>query len=173
MSDGVNDWVHWSDRPLTRDQLYSVAQPHTVREPAFKPSGLWLSDEGVADCSWRSWCEAEGFRVERLLWRNRVTLAADHNVMILGTPEEIDLFTHGYMLEEHRLPTRIESFYIDWRKLAERHQGILITPYQYSRRYAPIWYYPWDCAGGAIWDMRAIADIVPEVGCQIPLPPER
>ena len=50
---------------------------------------------------------------------------------------------------------------IQWDRVAERYQGIVITPYIWSRRLEPEthWYYPWDCASGCIWDGEAVESI--------------
>ena len=49
---------------------------------------------------------------------------------------------------------------INWRAVAGDYAGLIITPYQWSRRLEPYsWYYGWDCASGCIWDPSAITDI--------------
>jgi hypothetical protein len=53
---------------------------------------------------------------------------------------------------------------IDWQRVAEQHQGIIITPYQWECRYSIDWYYIWDCASGCIWDPDAIESIAPQTG---------
>jgi hypothetical protein len=52
-------------------------------------------------------------------------------------------------------------YYIDWSKVAAKHQGIIIAPYCYARRltYHTAWYYGWDCASGCIWDLKAIQSV--------------
>jgi hypothetical protein len=62
---------------------------------------------------------------------------------------------------------------IDWPKVSERYDGVVIAPYVWSLRmgdYEMIegrmrktpdsaisdWYYPWDCASGCIWKASAI-----------------
>lgn len=53
---------------------------------------------------------------------------------------------------------------IDWRRVAESYQGIVIAPYVWARRHhlASGWYYAWDCASGCIWDSAAVAAIMPQ-----------
>lgn len=50
---------------------------------------------------------------------------------------------------------------IDWKKVTEEYQGIIISPYIWQRRLAPhtMWYYGWDVASGCIWDTDAIEEV--------------
>ena len=61
--------------------------------------------------------------------------------------------------------------FIDWPKVAERYDGIIIAPYQWSRRLdGPMWYYGWDCASGCVWRARAVLELKSmEELCQQPL----
>lgn len=49
--------------------------------------------------------------------------------------------------------------FIDWQAVASDHDGIIISPYNWPARHEMIWYYPWDCASGCIWNADAITSI--------------
>jgi len=142
--------IHFAAAPL--GALYPKEQKP---EAAMKPEGLWVSDED-AETSWTSWCNDESFALDRLDRAHEITLAADHNVLILGDVAAIDGFTGSYGAQ---LFGRLG--YIDWAAVASDYDGIIITPYQWSRRMTQhtFWYYGWDCASGCIWEPSAIGSI--------------
>lgn len=120
-----------------------------VQRDHFKPKGLWVSDESVGSYGWSSWCAAEEYGIGPNSFS--VVLTDDSRVLTLTTPDAIKMFDSRYTDGDH---------YIDWTRVAERWQGILITPYQWSVRLSDVrWYYPWDCASGCIWDPAAIASV--------------
>lgn len=123
----------------------SVAQPDT---PHFKPRGLWVSVDGEDD--WPTWCAAEEYGIGP--HRFVVTLTDTADILHLATPEQIRDFGREY---------GGDYYDIDWTRVAEKHQGIIIAPYQWSLRLAHevAWYYPWDAASGCIWDATAIAAV--------------
>lgn len=118
-----------------------------------KPSGLWVSDED--EYGWAEWCvnNSPDFIAE---YRHEITLADDANILYLRTPEDIDAFTECYRGDNLRQTGCI--FFIDWPQVAREYDGIIITPYQWTRRLMPStrWYYGWDCASGCIWAKKAI-----------------
>lgn len=50
------------------------------------------------------------------------------------------------------------TYELDWLKVKQKYQGIIIAPYQWKCRMAQEtkWYYGWDCASGCIWDLDCI-----------------
>jgi hypothetical protein len=142
---------HYSDAadPLDLDTL----KRHR-RHQSDKPTGLWVSVPGPAD--WPAYCKGENLQC---LGEHRhvVTLADDASLLRLATLDAVldlhrdfpgpDVFGDGF------------AFSIDWTRIVERWDGILITPYQRGARLDPrsAWYYSWDCASGCIWNRRAIA----------------
>lgn len=143
--------VHFSKDPL--GEVYSCEQDG---QWSLKPRGLWVSDEDCED-SWSAWCRGEEFNLENFEYAHEVVLAEDANVLTISTAMEIDEFTQRY-----RKPTSVHDYYgMDWARVAADYQGMLITPYVWSRRLATNsgWYYAWDCASGCIWDASAIASV--------------
>ncbi|QBI98814.1 hypothetical protein SEA_BOBBY_184 [Mycobacterium phage Bobby] len=65
------------------------------------------------------------------------------------------------LIEELREEVGIPDW-IDWGKVAADYGGIIIAPYQWSRRMDPHWYYTWDCASGCIWNLEAIESLEAE-----------
>ena len=141
---------------------YSRAPIEAVRDGnpngrggAYKPAGLWLSVDGEDD--WPAWCSGEGWCCNVDLWHYRVNLAADANVLVLSTADEVCGFggEYGKMLPREFFAN------IDWPRVALQHDGVIIAPYQWDCRLDDRvnWYYTWDCASGVIWKARAIASI--------------
>ena len=143
--------VHYS-----RSLVSEVTTPQTNKRASIgKPQGFWLSVDGNDD-GWRDWCLGEEWGLDRLTLVHDVTLSDKADVLRIAGPGGIDAFT-----AEYREPS--DRFYgeIDWRRVAERWQGIIIAPYVWSRRLHDNagWYYSWDCASGCIWDAAAIASV--------------
>ena len=116
-----------------------------------KPEGLWVS---VGE-EWLDWCRSEEFRTDSDLYEHWVTVADEANLLHLSSAEELDSFTADY---GEQLSPRFESRYIDWTRVADDYDGIVISPYVYSRRLTPHthWYYGWDIASGCIWNSAVV-----------------
>lgn len=156
---------HYADTPITLDRTHVYDH---IKARAFKPDGFWLSVPDEYD--WPTWCRDEEFCLDSLTYQHNVTLNPAANVLWLETPADIDNFHKKYSSEAdpfyksgsfspeyaHRQRT------IDWTYIATLYDGIIITPYQFSRRLdGPFWYYGWDCASGCIWNLDAIATFSP------------
>jgi len=122
-----------------------------------KPDGLWVS---VGD-SWRQWSESEEYAPFGSVSREgglraagirvfEITPSPNAKLLVLATPRDLDAFTREYRESDDRYAA------IEWKAVAEAYDGIVIAPYQWSRRHELIWYYSWDCASGCIWNHRAI-----------------
>lgn len=153
--------IHYSNAPLT--SVYSVEQAGERYEwhDGRKPNGLWVSVEGEDD--WRAWCEAESFRDCAAQHAAEIVLAPDHRVLIVDTPVAMELFHSEFAVERDKYG-KWKEWRIDWPRVAERHSGIVIAPYQWQHRLdgkLSGWYYSWDCASGCIWDASAVASLVP------------
>jgi hypothetical protein len=70
----------------------------------------------------------------------------DSNILVLDTPKKILEFGREYRIGES----------IDWPRLAKTHDGIEISPYQWSLRLNLLWYYGWDVASGCIWNTEKL-----------------
>lgn len=150
--------LHYSPRPFVG--------PVKTRAPELsvdsKPKGLWLSVEGRDD--WQKWCEGEQFLLDDLRCVSEIVLRRAAKIIRLTTAVDIDAFHAAYStsLFPDR-PDLCAGMAIDWPRVAERYDGIIIAPYQWGRRLDGItrWYYGWDCASGCIWRGRAVADVRP------------
>lgn len=119
--------------------------------PSTKPRGFWVSDESD-ETSWSAWCRDNEYGIGRNEFV--VTLADDANLLILSTPRAVRDFDREFGCGD--------DYRFDWAPVADRWQGIFISPYQWSLRLSDVgWYYTWDCASGCIWDPAAIASVVP------------
>lgn len=145
---------HYTKEPI--HTLWSIAQP--TEKEMVKPKGLWLSVDGEYD--WKLWCEAESFQLETFKHHYRVYLKKDSNILRLNSTQNILNFTEKYnkvVYSEYGL----FGHQIDWARLAEEYQGLIISPYNFELRLdrRTHWYYGWDCASGYIWDANAIDKI--------------
>lgn len=130
------------------DGAYSVAQHD---ELASKPKGLWVSVDG--DDDWPSFCKREDFRDVDTQAHYRVHLAEGANIRYIRTPNALLKFDKEFGDKD------IVS-QINWARVAEKYQGIIIAPYQWSMRLGgPHWYYTWDVASGCLWDKDAVKSI--------------
>lgn len=145
---------HYAAEPVTLTPDYQHSQWALTRTD--KPAGLWVSVPGEDD--WPSWCRAEDFGIDRLAVEHVVVLTADARILHLSSCAAIDEFTAEYGINN----LTFGPHGIDWARVSESYQGIVIAPYQWERRSsmagAP-WYWGWDCASGCIWDMAAIESL--------------
>ncbi len=128
-----------------------------------KPHGLWISVEGELD--WKSWCEGENYILENLAISYEVKLKKKAKILHLKTDADIFRFTKKYPYMKTARPSPEErvtpdTYELDWKKVKEEYQGIIIAPYQWNCRLAlgSSWYYGWDCASGCIWDISCIKE---------------
>lgn len=168
--------IHFSASP-------KVIEPRTVKQigptpnghnyMGAKPQGLWVSDEDD-EYGWKWWCQNEEFKLDKLVYEHLVTLRPGAKILYIRSAKALDRFTTQYKDERAGTATKVLAkgrsykdrqtvMDIDWALVAGLYQGIIITPYIWSRRLEPYtsWYYGWDCASGCIWDADAILAITP------------
>jgi hypothetical protein len=146
---------HFTSRPFRFDKN----RVYNQEEHAFKPSGLWLSDE--KDYGWKKWCTDEGFGSTNIETK---FLVNTNRVLILDTNEKIIKFDEEYSkkysptdTDFYKMITKITK--IDWRRVAREYDGIIIAPYSRKLRTELFWYNPWDCASGCIWNLSCLTQI--------------
>lgn len=156
----MEELLHHSIEPVTldRSRIYDQRQ----EKHFLKPNGLWLSVSGSDD--WESWCRANEFGCGDIVYR--VTLRADANIAWLCSGADIDMFhttwsEPGEVWRGGTAPLSDEyvrlHWEVNWQRVAQQFDGIIITPYQWSRRMGgPFWYYGWDCASGCVWKLDAV-----------------
>lgn len=137
------------------DQIYPREQ-FAGADRFDKPNGFWVSVEGEDD--WESWCRDNDFCLNRLTHTHEVVLKPDANVLILSGEQDIRDFHAEYGKPLH---PEVRGEGIDWPRVAEKYDGIIITPYVWSMRHDIVifWYYTWDCASGCIWDPKCVESI--------------
>ena len=148
--------VKYSAEPLVFDPEFVYPNSH-IASAVGKPVGLWVSDESPGMFGWKEWCEGETWNIGGLAHRTEFALTPGHNVLIIDTPEALAAFDAEYSTGSKYIER------IDWSVVAERYDGIIITPYQWEHRLSMMWYYGWDCASGCIWNLSAIAPVCGEV----------
>jgi hypothetical protein len=149
--------VHYSKRPL------DVLERREQVAYELKPAGLWVSDD---DChpNWPDYCGRDCGR--DLLCVHDVGLANDANILFLRSTKGVEAFAREWSerMRIGKVDTGVER--IRWDKVAERYDGMIITPYRKLRQNRSfehscrtVWYLAWDCASGCIWEPRAIASV--------------
>ena len=147
--------VHYTSNLLLLQDLQIRKQKESLN---MKPRGLWVSVENKGSYGWKQWCLSEEFRVEELIMPHLVTLASNANILHISSIEELDEFNNEY--KQYLIPN-LGMAHPKWNQVAEKYQGIIISPYLWERRFDSemLWYYAWDCASGCIWDNTAIKSI--------------
>ncbi len=157
--------MHYTEELLVfdPDRTYEQSEPRSFG----KPHGFWVSVRGEDD--WINWCTDNEFFLTGLTHAHRVDLAPDANILMVEDTDAMMAFHERYSVEDtvHVLPRfRFGDEYIyksrpiGWAGVVEDYDGIIIAPYQWTRRNHLDWYYGWDCASGCIWNLSAIAAVV-------------
>lgn len=155
--------MKFSHYSKTNEELTLRGLQDVERQPVkdvIKPKGLWLSVDGPVD--WVEWCRGESFgnydlRQAVTLRSNAICTMEDNKlggILHMYNGADLARFTTRYWKrEEHHAmrPPAACTLWIDWQKVADEYDGVIIAPYQWSSRMNLIWYYPWDCASGVIW----------------------
>lgn len=145
---------HYSSEPAL------VMEPREQDKADMKPLGLWVSVDGEMD--WPEWCVAEHFsRGDDLRFQHRVTLTPDHRVLHLSSPISLRWLTNKYPDNKYKELGLHQMFRLDWRRLAQDWDGLVISPYLWECRLDTdtFWYYGWDCASGCIWNPRSVVSV--------------
>lgn len=132
----------------TLDRTRKYEQP----TKGYKPNGLWLSVDG----DWERWCREDGGHM--FLGEHTFEFTVDEGcVLWLKSGEDIDRFTDEYSASG-------DDYGVDWDRLQWDHGGIVIAPYQWSRRLSVGWYYGWDVASACIWDLSTVHEVSQDSG---------
>lgn len=150
---------------LNREWTYPQSGPEDRRNLRHKPNGFWVSvlSQHENDIDWADFCRGEDFNTDQLAVEHEVVMDSAARILHLsGRQDLLDFIRqYGYApyadlgvdggLSDYVMP--------DWPRVAGEYQGIVIAPYVWSARLTVDYYYPWDCASGAIWDLDAIREI--------------
>lgn len=150
--------------PMSKFRQFNLLEDGSCKKQVkgMKPVGFWLSVED----EWEQWCKSEQFMEHSLARKYKVQLSKDANILHLKSELDIDMFTKKYKYFGDDSPNNlIPTFHvydIDWAKVEEKYDGIIIEPYCWSRRLAShtIWYYGWDVASGCIWNLNVIESVI-------------
>lgn len=128
-----------------------------------KPAGLWLSVEG--ESSWEDWCREESFSDARSYTHKfHIELKETANILTITNKEQLDDFSRNY----GRAP--IPGFtWINWSKVSEKYDGIVIAPWIGGYGDPRHWYSGWDIASAAVWNLGAIKTMVLDPSWKNPL----
>lgn len=137
--------IHMSKKP------FELEQRTFNQKVTMKPFGFWYG----FGSEWIDWT-----RSEMPEWVGKYIYSVDignTNVLQIKTHMELMMFNREYQSNlsdtGHR---RLEGEVIDWKKVADKYDGIEINPYQFEARYQYLWYYGWDIASGCIWNLSGV-----------------
>lgn len=146
--------IHYSHRPLPLLSTMTRHEPSDI-DPTYKPIGLWVSDDDCED-NWPKYVRRDNPKPANCLdYAHEVTLKPTADVLFLTSIAEVHLFNFNF--SDYRHKHWIGR--IQWPRVMQSYEGIIITPYQWDCRLQYGWYYPWDCASGCIWEPSAIESI--------------
>lgn len=155
--------IHYATKPLTEVYSIPVEVQNKHRSGFHKPTGLWVSVEGEDD--WKNWCEGGQWGLASLACAIEVVLRPKATVLWLKGARALESFHTEYNYVAHHYGGDLgDRTAIDWARVANKYQGIIIAPYVWSLRlHAPVsdWYYGWDCASGCIWDAAVVQELRP------------
>ena len=138
--------IHNCREPLQIDKSRQYEQTDY-----FKPKGLWY---GFGD-SWQKWCENE--QPDWIHQHFYELKPNGSNLLILKTERDMLRFNDEYggkpVLPGMRIFKQIE-----WSRVTQNYNGIEIPIYFWQFRLHPdfLWFYGWDCASGAIWNLEKV-----------------
>ena len=141
--------VHFATEPISK----LVHRIQHVNQPAFKPAGLWVSDE--AGYGWEDWCREEHFGIGK--FKYEIILSRNAKILLLDTAGDIAWLEREFGMPLH---PEISARYINWDRVSERWDGLFIMPYQWSQRLEFAWYYGWDCSSGCIWNIDIVQTLI-------------
>ena len=152
-------YIHYSDEPLNKlDDVPTKEQS----ENGPKPRGIWFS---VGE-DWVNWLKDSHFDMHPdFPWHKQTALVLKKKAKVLriSNAKQMDSFTKKYYgvdeyLPDINTPKWKPGQMINWQRVAQDYDGIIIAPYIGSRRLEPhtMWYYGWDVASGCVWNIDAI-----------------
>jgi hypothetical protein len=159
----TNKYIHYSDKPL--NHLLDVP-PEAQSENGMKPRGVWF---GIGS-SWKDWVSTEygnsSTDIQGHFPTNKETaivLKRNAKILRIKNAKQLDEFTRKYAgIDEFLAPNKdgrwVPGQMINWKRVAQDYDGIIIAPYIGSRRLSDhtMWYYGWDVASGCVWNIDAI-----------------
>jgi hypothetical protein len=142
---------HFSYEPLKFDS----SRTYETLKISFKPNGFWLSDE--TQYGWKEWCENACYGSTEYKTDFQVDLK---NILVLDTDEKILEFSKTHLIKnEERSVFVFDDDFIDWEKVINKYDGILISPYSKILGYKLCWYNSWDCASICVWNLMCLTQI--------------
>jgi len=133
--------IHMSKNP------FELEQRTFNQKVTMKPFGFWYG----FGSEWIDWT-----RSEMPEWVGKYIYSVDignTNVLQIKTHMELMMFNREY---QSNLSDTGHRRLIDWKKVADKYDGIEINPYQFEARYQYLWYYGWDIASGCIWNLKNV-----------------
>lgn len=142
------------------DWIFQLEDREYVQPLEDKPRGFWIeAPSSPTDLLWKDFAWENGIR--SVDCAHRVQLATDSNLIIISYREEMADFSgiYGVRTEKRYGNLVVRRTEIDWAAVAQRYQGIIISPYLRGAGEIFDWYRYWDVASGCVWDLNVIKSI--------------
>jgi len=87
-------------------------------------------------------------------YESAVTIRDGANILMIENGLQLMDFHREFKAD--LIPGSLE--YIDWGRVVQKYDGIIIAPYQWHLRLNDeiFWYYSWDCASGCVWNLGVV-----------------
>ena len=144
--------------------------------------------EGELEGSWYHICMTGKGMKPRIRYKHKVTIKQDANLCIITNEKELDIFADEFGFWKRRVAQHplqklddakkqcvdllkalkdfgsskgyeMDERFIDWIFVYNKYDGIVITPWIESKKFSYLWYEPWQCASGCIWELHAIEKV--------------
>ncbi len=147
-------YIHYS-----ADRIIVVRSAKQKTELYMKPNGLWFSVEDGN--GWQGWCQDNSWNLDCFKFHHLLKLKKDADICRIQNTNQFDFFANSYKEYPPWDIGHMIAMFINWARVAEKYQGIIIAPYLYDRRLESnsSWYYGWDCSSGCVWDTDAVESI--------------
>lgn len=152
-------FFHYSTRKILRMR----SRRHQEETRPYKPDGLWVSYYD----DWASWVTSEtSWKLGKYVYE--VVLNPDAKLLYMSTLAELEAFDkkYGFPLLPQFPLGRIRS--IEWSRVTQEYDGIIIAPYVYPARHTFHWYYGWDVGSGCLWHRNAVTELIQTTHAAVP-----
>ena len=121
-----------------------------------KPMGFWIDAQAGDELTWKRYIDQyeDGLSTRATY---KIGLDLNAKIRVLSNKMDMKAFTSEYGQFSPFDPEYCGD--IDWKRVAEEYQGILIAPFISECEEDPeyTWYWTWTISSGCIWDLNAIS----------------
>jgi hypothetical protein len=153
------EYHHYTHEGIREIDLTRTYQQNPERHFYNKPCGLWLSVQSPRD--WEAFCLHNKLKTERLKNKFKISLKDNANILCLENEYLLGRFQQDYSRGIQVSDLKAPLVQIDWARVIEDHQGIILPVYPEwdNDNMIMMWTKTWDCTSGCIWDLGAVKEV--------------